>query len=154
MPFCIASSSSRTSSSHTFDLETFVQDKSVRIQHNLATIGGGGLLLSVIVGLFGINVDGIPGNKNAPYAFTTFSVCLILLGVIVIAVGILFLGMRSPPSEEEVTSRKVELQEFVKKFQRAAEAHEKVRDGSSSNSLQEEEVINTHPQEQDYILIQ
>jgi len=113
-----------------------VQDKSVRIQHNLAIIGGGGLLLSVIVGLFGINVDGIPGNKNAPYAFTTFSVCLALLGVIVVAVGILFLGMRSPPSEEEVTSRKVELQEFVKKFQCAAEAHEKVQDSSSSNSLQ------------------
>jgi hypothetical protein len=131
-----------------------LQDKSVRIQHNLAIIGGGGLLLSVIVGLFGINVDGIPGNKNAPYAFTTFSVCLALLGVIVIAVGILFLGMRSPPSEEEVTSRKVELQEFVKKFQRAAEAHEKVRDSFSSNSLQEHQVINTHPEEQDYILIQ
>ncbi|CAK9861423.1 unnamed protein product, partial [Sphagnum jensenii] len=131
-----------------------LQDKSVRIQHNLAIIGGGGLLLSVIVGLFGINVDGIPGNKNAPYAFTTFSVCLALLGVIVIAVGILFLGMRSPPSEEEVTSRKVELQEFVKKFQRAAEAHEKVRDSFSSNSLQEHQVINTHPEQQDYILIQ
>jgi hypothetical protein len=49
--------------------------------------------------------------------------------------------MKSPPSEEEVTSRKVELQELVKTFQRAAEANEKVRDGYSFHSSRDEEAI-------------
>ncbi len=132
-----------------------MQDTSVRTQHNLAIIGGGGVLLSIIVGLFGINVDGIPGNTNAPYAFMEFSVWLLVLGAVVSGVGILFLGMKSPPSEEEVTSRKVELQELVKTFQRAAEANEKVRDSSSFHSSGDEEAIDPNlTRAEDYILIQ
>ncbi len=131
-----------------------MQDMSVRTQHNLAIIGGGGLLVSIIVGLFGINLDGIPGNTNAPYAFMEFSVWLLVLGAVVTGVAILFLGMKSPPSEEEVTSRKVELQELVKTFQRAAEAHEKVRDSSSFHSSRDEEAINPNlTRADDYILI-
>jgi len=103
-----------------------LQQKSLRVQHNLAVIGGGGLLLSVIVGLFGINLDGIPGGSGNPNAFAIFSTCLVLLGAIVIVVGIRRLGLKKPPTEEEVMSRKAELQEFVHKFQQAAEAHEKV----------------------------
>ncbi len=132
-----------------------VQDTSVRIQHNLAIIGGGGVLLSIIVGLFGINVDGIPGNTNAPYAFMEFSVWLLVLGAVVTGVAILFLGMKSPPSEEEVTSRKVELQELVKSFQHAAEANEKVRGSSSFYSSRDEEAIDPNlTRAEDYILIQ
>ncbi|KAG0603075.1 hypothetical protein M758_10G064500 [Ceratodon purpureus] len=103
-----------------------LQQKSLRIQHNLAVIGGGGLLLSVIVGLFGINLDGIPGGQDNPHAFFIFSVCLFVLGATVIVLGINRLGLKNPPTEEEVVSRKAELQEFVQKFQKAAEAHEKV----------------------------
>ncbi|CAM6066095.1 unnamed protein product [Sphagnum tenellum] len=124
------------------NVRAVLQDTSIRTQHNLAIIGGGGLLVSIIVGLFGINVDGIPGNTNAPYAFMEFSVWLLVLGAVVSGVGILFLGMKSPPSEEEVTSRKVELQELVKTFQRAAEANEKVRDSYSFHSSRDEEAIN------------
>jgi hypothetical protein len=110
--------------------------------------------VSIIVGLFGINVDGIPGNTNAPFAFMVFSVWLLVLGAVVTGVGILFLGMKKPPSEEEVTSRKVELQELVKTFQRAAEAHEKVRDSSSFHSSRDEEAIDPNlTQAEDYILI-
>jgi uncharacterized membrane protein len=104
-----------------------LQQKSLRIQHNLSVIGGGGLLLSVIVGLFGINLDGIPGGEDNPYAFAIFSILLSLLGAIVIVAGIKRLGLKNPPTEEEVTSRKAELQEFVHQFQQASEAHEKVQ---------------------------
>lgn len=105
----------------------------------------------MIVGLFGINVDGIPGAVDSPYAFPAFTVFLFLLGVVSIGLGIRYLGMNPPPSEEEVTSRRVELQEFVKTFQRQAEAHEKVRNSSSSNSLSGEDVSNNRAD--GYVLI-
>jgi Mg2+ and Co2+ transporter CorA len=59
-----------------------LQERSVRVTHNLSVIGGSGLVLSVIVGLFGINLDGIPGNADSPYAFAVFSLFLALLGAV------------------------------------------------------------------------
>ena len=112
-----------------------LQQKSLRVQHNLAVIGGGGLLLSVIVGLFGINVDGIPGGDNNPYAFAIFSTVLFLIGAVVIVIGIRRLGLKKPPTEEEVVSRKEELDQFVTRFQKAAEAHEKVHHVASDPSM-------------------
>lgn len=112
-----------------------LQERSVRVTHNLSVIGGSGLLLSVIVGLFGINLDGIPGNSHSPYAFAVFSVILFALGAITCLIGIRRLGLKPPPSEEAVMSRKIELQDFVHKFQRAAEAHEKVHHINSDSSL-------------------
>lgn len=120
-----------------------VQEKSVQITHNLAVIGGGGLLLSIIVGLFGINVDGIPGSQGSPYAFAIFSVILFLVGASSVGLGMMRLGFKKPPSEEAVLSKKMELREFVDKFQKAAEAHEKVRHTSSSTSLPEEDALDT-----------
>ncbi|KAJ8556112.1 hypothetical protein K7X08_022870 [Anisodus acutangulus] len=49
------------------------QDRSLRVQHNLGVFGDCGPVLSIITGLFGINVDGIPGNEGSPYAFAFFS---------------------------------------------------------------------------------
>jgi len=112
-----------------------LQERSVRVTHNLSVIGGSGLLLSIIVGLFGINLDGIPGNSNSPYAFGVFSVLLFALGAITCLVGIRRLGLRQPPTEEAVMSRKAELQDFVNQFQKAAEAHEKVFHVNSESSL-------------------
>nr|GFA45614.1 putative magnesium transporter CorA-like family protein [Tanacetum cinerariifolium] len=41
-------------------VRAWLQDKSLRVTHNLGVFGGCGLVLSIITGLFGINVDGIP----------------------------------------------------------------------------------------------
>ena len=112
-----------------------LQERSVRVTHNLSVIGGSGLLLSVLVGLFGINLDGIPGGSNAPYAFTIFSFLLFALGAITCWIGIRRLGLKPPPSEEAVMNRKAELQDFVHQFQKAAEAHEKVHHVNSDSSF-------------------
>ncbi|KAL3677820.1 hypothetical protein R1sor_020776 [Riccia sorocarpa] len=109
-----------------------LQDKSVRIQHNLTVIGGPGLLLSIIAGLFGINVGGIPGSTNQ-HAFLIFSIVFFLFGAILIAVGMIYLGFKKPPTEEQMAARKLELQDLVKHFQQSAEAHEKVRDVFASH---------------------
>ncbi|MED6166937.1 hypothetical protein PIB30_114274, partial [Stylosanthes scabra] len=53
-------------------VRAWLQDKSLTVTHNLGIFGGCGLVLSVITGLFGINVDGIPGAEGAPYAFGLF----------------------------------------------------------------------------------
>lgn len=42
-------------------VRAWLQDRSLRVTHNLAVFGGCGLVLSIITGLFGINVDGMPG---------------------------------------------------------------------------------------------
>lgn len=89
--------------------------------------GGGGLILSVITGLFGINVDGIPGATDTPYAFALFSALLFLLGAALIGIGLLYLGLKKPIVEENVAVRKLELQELVKMFQHEAESHAQVR---------------------------
>jgi len=36
-------------------------------------------------GLFGINLDGIPGTENTPYAFGLFTAGIFVLGVVLIA---------------------------------------------------------------------
>lgn len=103
----------------------------MRIQHNLAVIGGGGLFLSIITGLFGINVDGIPGSQTS-YAFSVFAAIFFTVGALIIGLGMLLLGFKKPPSEKQLASRKMELQNLVKNFQNSAEAHENVREVGSS----------------------
>lgn len=105
----------------------FGQDRSLRVTHNLTVFGGCGMILTIITGLFGINVDGIPGAANTPYAFGLFSGVLVLIGVLLIAVGLLYFGLKNPINEEQVEVRKLELQELVKMFQHQAETHAQVR---------------------------
>lgn len=106
------------------------------MQHNLGVFGGCGLILSIITGLFGINVDGIPGAEGYPYAFAFFSVALVLLGVVLIAIGLVYLGLKSPVIQEQVEVRKLELQELVKMFQQEAESHAQVRKTSPRTAIQ------------------
>lgn len=113
----------------------WLQDKSTRVTHNLTVFGGCGLILSIITGLFGINVDGMPGSKNTPYAFGLFSGILFFIGVILIAVGLLYFGLKKPATEEQVEVRKLELQELVNMFQHEAETHAQVRKQVSRNNL-------------------
>ncbi|XP_071706845.1 uncharacterized protein [Rutidosis leptorrhynchoides] len=105
----------------------WLQDKSTRVTHNLTVFGGGGLILSIITGLFGINVDGIPGSTNTPYAFGLFAGILFFTGAILIVVGLLYFGLKKPVTEEQVEVRKLELQELVNMFQHEAETHAQVR---------------------------
>ncbi|XP_068319409.1 uncharacterized protein [Pyrus communis] len=116
-------------------VRAWLQDRSLRVTHNLTVFGGCGLVLSVITGLFGINVDGMPGAENAPYAFGVFSAILIIIGTVLIAVGLLYLGLKKPVTGEQVEVRKLELQELVKMFQHEAENHEVVRKHASRNNL-------------------
>ncbi|KAK8277953.1 hypothetical protein V6Z12_D09G007500 [Gossypium hirsutum] len=46
-------------------VRAWLQDRSLTVTHNLGIFGGCGLILSIITGLFGINVDGIPGNDDS-----------------------------------------------------------------------------------------
>nr|GME13047.1 uncharacterized protein LOC109188096 [Ipomoea batatas] len=108
-------------------VRAWLQDQSLRVQHNLGVFGGCGLILSIITGLFGINVDGIPGSEGCPYAFAFFSLALVLLGVVLIVIGLIYLGLKSPAIEKQVEVRKLELQELVKMFQQEAESHAQVR---------------------------
>ncbi|XP_004248213.1 uncharacterized protein [Solanum lycopersicum] len=112
-------------------VRAWLQDRSLRVQHNLGVFGGCGLVLSIITGLFGINVDGIPGNEGSPYAFAFFSLALVLLGAGLIAIGLIYLGLNKPFAEEKVEVRKLELQELVKMFQHEAESHVQVRKDDS-----------------------
>ncbi|VAH61521.1 unnamed protein product [Triticum turgidum subsp. durum] len=116
-------------------VRAWLQDKSLRITHNLTIFGGCGLILSIITGLFGINVDGIPGAKNTPYAFALFSGLLFLLGFMLIIVGIIYFGLQKPVSDEQVQVRKLELQQLVSMFQHEAETHAKVREGVLRSDL-------------------
>ncbi|XP_039011220.1 zinc transport protein ZntB-like [Hibiscus syriacus] len=78
-------------------VRAWLQDRSLTVSHNLGIFGGCGLILSVITGLFRINVDGIPGNNdNSPYAFLIFSGILVCLGVALISIGLLYLGLKKP----------------------------------------------------------
>lgn len=72
-------------------------------------------------------MDGIPGAEESPYAFALFSCILVLLGVILIGIGLLYLGLKKPFVEEDVEVRKLELQELVKMFQQEAKSHAQVR---------------------------
>lgn len=133
-------------------VRSFLQDKSIRVTHNLTVFGGCGLVLSIIVGLFGINVDGIPGAENAPYAFCIFSVCLVCLGIILVGLGFLYLGLKKPISESQLAARKLELQELVKSFQHAAETHEKVHNVAFSYAEGKEQGFPSLD-DYDYVLI-
>ncbi|KAL5227991.1 hypothetical protein ABZP36_016256 [Zizania latifolia] len=115
-------------------VRAWLQDRSLRITHNLAIFGGGGMVLSIITGLFGINVDGIPGAQNTPYAFGLFTGLLFFLGIVLIGVGFLYLGLQNPVTNEKVKVRKLELQQLVSMFQHEAEQHGKVREGLSRHS--------------------
>ncbi|XP_019254579.1 PREDICTED: uncharacterized protein LOC109233236 isoform X2 [Nicotiana attenuata] len=117
------------------NLRARLQDKSLRVSHNLAVFGGCGLVLTIIAGLFGINVDGIPGAANTPYAFGLFSLLLVVLGIVLIAVGLLYLGLKKPITEEQVEIRKLELQELVNMFQHEAETHAQVHKHISRHNL-------------------
>ncbi|KAJ8546564.1 hypothetical protein K7X08_032638 [Anisodus acutangulus] len=117
------------------NLRAWLQDKSLRVSHNLAVFGGCSLVLSIITGLFGINVDGIPGAENTPYAFGLFSLLLVVLGIVLIDVGLLYLGLKKPISEEQVEIRKLELQELVNMFQHEAETHAQVHKHLSRHNL-------------------
>ncbi|KAH1208854.1 hypothetical protein GmHk_15G043540 [Glycine max] len=110
-------------------------DRSLRVTHNLAVFGGVGVVLTIITGLFGINVDGIPGAEQTPYAFGVFTAILVVLGVVLIAVGMVYLGLKNPVAEEQVEVRKLELQELVKMFQHEAETHAQMRKNISPKNL-------------------
>lgn len=116
-------------------VRAWLQDKSLRVTHNLGVFGGCGLVLSIITGLFGINVDGIPGAEGSPYAFALFSGILFLLGAVLIAIGLIYLGLKQPVIEEQAEVRKLELQELVRIFKHEAESHAQVRKTFSRNNL-------------------
>lgn len=116
-------------------VRAWLQDRSLRVTHNLAVFGGCGLVLSIITGLFGINVDGIPGAANTPYAFGLFAAILFFIGIVLIIVGLIYLGLKKPITEERVEVRKLELEELVKMFQHEAETHAQVRKNISRNNL-------------------
>lgn len=130
-----------------------IQDRSLRVTHNLAVFGGVGVVLTIVTGLFGINVDGIPGAENTPYAFGVFTAILIFLGAVLIAVGLIYLGLKKPIVEEQVEVRKLELQELVKMFQHEAETHAQVRKNVSRNNLPPTAGDAFHS-DADYLLIQ
>lgn len=130
-------------------VRAWLQDKSLRINHNLGVIGGGGLVLTIVTGLFGINVDGIPGANNAPYAFALFSGLLVLLGAALIGFGLIYLGLKKPVTEKDVEFRKLELQELVTMFQKEAEAHVQVR----KSSQKKPSAAGIFPNGENYILI-
>ncbi|RAL49738.1 unnamed protein product [Cuscuta campestris] len=117
------------------NIRAWLQDRSLRVTHNLGVFGGCGVVLTIITGLFGINVDGIPGAQNTPYAFGLFTGILVLIGIMLIIVGLLYLGLRKPISEEDVEVRKQELQKLVKTFQWEAETHAQVRQPISRHNL-------------------
>ncbi|GLU13928.1 hypothetical protein SLE2022_305320 [Rubroshorea leprosula] len=116
-------------------VRAWLQDRSLRVTHNLTVFGGCGLVLSIITGLFGINVDGIPGADNTPYAFGLFAAILFFIGIVLIGVGLLYLGIKRPVTEEQVEVRKLELQKLVKMFQHEAETHAQVRKNISRSNL-------------------
>lgn len=116
-------------------VRAWLQDRSLRVTHNLAVFGGCGLVLSIITGLFGINVDGMPGSENTPYAFGLFSAILFIIGIVLIALGLLYLGMKEPIAEDKVEVRKLELQELVQMFQHEAETHALVRKNVARQNL-------------------
>ncbi|CAN8286746.1 unnamed protein product [Cochlearia groenlandica] len=107
-------------------VRSWLQDQSLTVTHNLGIFGGVGLLLTLVTGLFGINVDGIPGFQDCVPAFALFSTILFLSGLALVVAALLYLGLKEPEGEGKVETRKLELDEMVKKFQREAESHGQV----------------------------
>ncbi|XWS41040.1 hypothetical protein CRYUN_Cryun17cG0046800 [Craigia yunnanensis] len=121
--------------------------------NNLGIFGGCGLILSIITGLFRINVDGIPGNDEAsPYAFLVFSVILFFLGVVLIAIALFFLGLKKPSIDEDVEVRRLELQGLVRMFQKEAESHAQVRK-SVARAIKPPTTASILPSGEGYVLI-
>lgn len=109
-------------------VRAWLQDRSLTVTHNLGIFGGCGLILSIITGLFGINVNGIPEkNEDSPYAFAVFSGVLFFIGVSLIAIGFLSVGLKKLIIDEDVEVRRLELQELVRMFQKEPESHAQVR---------------------------
>lgn len=94
-------------------------------------------------------MDGIPGANSTPYAFGLFAGILVFIGVVLIAVGLLYLGLKQPITEEKVEVRRMELQELVKMFQHEAETHAQVHKSAYRNNL-----TPTSGDDVDYLLIQ
>ncbi|KAI3853102.1 hypothetical protein MKW92_008072 [Papaver armeniacum] len=69
-------------------VSSWLKDRSLRVAHNLKVFGVCCLFLLVITKLFAINVDGIPGAKDTPYAFALFCGLLVLLVIVLFTVGI------------------------------------------------------------------
>ncbi|PIA41465.1 hypothetical protein AQUCO_02200112v1 [Aquilegia coerulea] len=134
-------------------VRAWLQDRSLRVTHNLTVFGGCGLVLSIITGLFGINVDGIPGANSTPYAFALFAAILFLIGIVLIAIGLVYLGLKKPITEEQVEVRKLELEQLVKMFQHEAETHAQVRHEFRKKKLSPT-AADMHPNGAEYILIQ
>ncbi|KMZ72495.1 Magnesium transporter CorA-like family protein [Zostera marina] len=122
-------------------VRAWLQDKSLRVTHNLAIFGGCGLILSTITGLFGVNLDGIPGSIGTPYAFALFTGILLIIGLILIGFGLLFLGLQKPLNSSKVRIRKLELDNLVSRFQHDAETHAKVRLPQTNNIMQDPNCI-------------
>ncbi|KAL5990070.1 hypothetical protein ACLOJK_010967 [Asimina triloba] len=133
-------------------VRAWLQDRSLRVTHNLAVFGGGGLVLTIITGLFGINVDGIPGAQNTPYAFGLFTGIIFFIGAVLIGLGLIYLGLKKPITEEQVEVRKLELQQLVSMFQHDAEQHAKVRQAVSRQNMPPT-AHDMLPSDSDYILI-
>ncbi|XVE86242.1 hypothetical protein DITRI_Ditri18aG0019900 [Diplodiscus trichospermus] len=134
-------------------VRAWLQDRSLTVTHNLGIFGGCGLILSIITGLFGINVDGIPGNDDhSPYAFLVFSCILFLLGVALIAIGLLYLGLKKPIIDEDVEVRRLELQELVRMFQKEAESHAQLRK-SVARAIKPPSTASMLPSGEGYVLI-
>lgn len=80
-------------------------------------------------------MDGIPGAESTPYAFALFAGLLFFIGIVLIAVGLIYLGLKKPIREEDVEVRKLELEHLVKMFQHEAETHAQVHKALSRNNL-------------------
>lgn len=93
------------------------------------------------------------GAENTPYAFGLFTAILLCLGVILIAVGLLYLGLKKPATEAQVEVRKLELQELVQMFKHEAETHAQVRKHFSRNNIPPT-AGDTFTDNADYLLIQ
>ncbi|KAF7840409.1 Mg2+ transporter protein, Zinc transport protein [Senna tora] len=135
-------------------VRAWLQDRSLRVTHNLAVFGGCGVVLTVITGLFGINVDGIPGAENTPYAFGVFTAILFFIGLVLIVVGLVYLGLKSPIPEEQVEVRQLELQKLVEMFQHEAETHAQVRKKNVSRNNLTPTAGDNLSNNADYIVIQ
>ncbi|KAL0305539.1 UNVERIFIED_CONTAM: hypothetical protein Sradi_5971200 [Sesamum radiatum] len=74
-------------------------------------------------------------GQKTHHAFGLFAGLLFFLGIVLIAVGLIYLGLKKPVDEEQVEVRKLELDELVKMFQHEAETHAQVHKPVSRHNL-------------------
>lgn len=74
------------------------------------------------------------------------------MGVVLIAIGLIYLGLKKPVEEEQVQVRKLELQELVRMFQQEAEGHAQVRK-SDSNAKTPSTTARILPDGEAYVLL-